>query len=224
MLFLTNIPTGRKVILRALLDSENAAIMEDPLLKYTCPEIYTDEENREISEMIFNKYFAHLIVAVWKDSDIVKLFSHWSLKHFHSIYEKMRFINNDIGRVFRNSFWTLVIQPYFSTKNLVDYFIELGVEIPDDLYYIALYTENESFFKWLDNRKSIFEKKSCSEMITYCLVIHYKPHLYRYLFEKYGGNAEYVEILKERLRKCQRLIHDNNMVGFINLIQQWNVA
>lgn len=112
MLFLKNIPTSRKVILRRHLDTENAAMMEHPLLKYTCPEILTDAEYRKVTETVINNYFAEVRVQQTNNAAIKTMFLFWSPKDFYSFFHKVKSMKDGWNAwTSRTNFWILVTLP-----------------------------------------------------------------------------------------------------------------
>jgi len=234
MLFLKNIPVSRKVILRYCLDAANASVMEHPVMQYTCFESLSEQDIQRLVRWIHTQYFSTREAFGSINDTICSMFQQWSPKHFYSLLQMLHLVLNDnddksTGKETRGYYWFLIVNPSLPSISIVEYIISRGFQIPDELYHYAIQTNNVSFFKWLDNKMPIFTKEfswnqyEIQSMVTYYIVMRYKPDLYKYLIEKYGRNAEHLEFLKERLRKYPRLFVDNNMEGFIQLRHELNI-
>ncbi len=228
MLFLTNIPISRKVILRSLLDSENATMMEHPVLKYTCVEMLSEPDVQRLELWINTQYFLYRN-GIDNIDDAISMFRQWSLRHFISLYQMLHVINNISENetawwIGRHNFLSLISKLSFPTIPMMEYIISRGIDIKYELYAHVIYSNNMTHFKWLEEQIPIFrENRTCDDLegvegtVTYRLVMNYRPDMFRYLVEKYGGNAVYLEFLKKQLRKFHRLFTDNGMDGFLQL-------
>lgn len=234
MLFLKNIPTSRKVILRSLLDTENAAMMNHPVLQYTCIEFLSEPDVQRLELWMNTQYFLYRNGIDNIDANI-SMFRQWSMKHFISLYQMLHVINNISENetawwIGRHNFLSLISKLSFPTIPMMEYIISRGIDIKYELYAHVIYSNNMTHFKWLEEQIPIFRENRIHDglewvvgSVTYRMVMNYRPDMFRYLVEKYGENAEHLEFLKKQLRKFRRLFEDNNMVGFIELSQELDI-
>ncbi len=230
MLFLTNIPSGQKVALRNLLDSNNASLMNHILMKYISKEIRTEDETHKMELDIINLFFREKNSLCRYDEKIYQMFRLWSPQHFLSIYKRFSSVHFEYQVDCENNFWDLISSPFFSTISIADYLAANGVNIRHSIYISSIKNNHFEFFKWLESKVPIFDPANrINRGIILCTtMINRRIDFYRWILEKYSGRAgsvsgEYWEELKDKSKSYYQYIVDNHMTDFIQLYQQMNI-
>ena len=207
MLFLHNIPTGQKVILRNLLDSENFEILDHPLMRYTS---LTGGKDQELTNHILDTYFTKTNTRY--SQNMIKLFQQWTPRHFYQIYQNILNLENKVKQFNGNhNFFLLITSTQMSSIPIFEYFISRGFKIHSQIYIIASKNMNVSLMKWLDSISPMSQNDL--PLIHHVTILTNNFEMYTWIYEKYES------IVKEHMQHHVQYVRNHQQNDFLDWLR-----
>jgi hypothetical protein len=207
MLFLQNIPTSQKVTLRNLLDSDNAEMMNHPLMRFTSQ---TGSEDQDLVNHILNTYFTK--TDIHYSHSVINLFQQWSPRHFFQIYQNIQNIENKVKEFNGNhNFFRLITMTQMSSVSIFEYFISKGYKIHAQIYIIASKNRNVSLMKWFDSISPMSQNDLL--LIHHVTMLTDNFEMYTWIYQKYES------IVKNHMQHHVQYVRTHSQNDFLNWLQ-----